>query len=69
LASYQKAQALVPEDARLLLRIVDLAERHGETARALGALRKLARLEPDNEQLAARLAALEAKVKDDARGR
>jgi tetratricopeptide (TPR) repeat protein len=67
LASYQKAQALVPEDARLLLRIVDLAERHGETARALGALRKLARLEPDNGQLAARLAALEAKVKDESR--
>ncbi|HUT79232.1 MAG TPA: tetratricopeptide repeat protein, partial [Polyangia bacterium] len=67
LASYQKAQALVPDDTRLLVRIADLAERHGDTARAVNALRKLVRLEPGNERWAARLATIEAKVKDESK--
>ncbi len=69
LASYQRASALVPDDTWLLVRIADLAQRHGDTARALTALRKLVRLEPRNGQWAVRLAAIEARMKADARRR
>jgi tetratricopeptide (TPR) repeat protein len=69
LASYQRAAALVPEDTRLLLRIADLSREHGDAARELSALRRLVRLQPGNEQWQGRLAALEARVGAEARGR
>jgi len=48
LAALRQAHALAPNDIAILRRIADLAEAHGEKARALDALRKLEDLEPGN---------------------
>lgn len=69
LASFQRASTLNPEDTRLLIRIVNLAERHGDTARQISALRRLARMEPGDERWSSRLADLEARIEAESRRR
>ncbi len=63
LARYREANMLDPANTGILMKIANVAERNGDTQRALGALRKIIMIDADNEKVRKRIEKIEKKKK------